>query len=127
MDFLNSIDQAMNKAKEVFDVACKKTGEVVNTQKQKFDVSSLENKRAKDFEKLGSLYFDLIKIEKIENESIAELVAAIKEKNEKIEELQNEILNAKNKRICANCGAYIEESSIYCNSCGAKVTIEDEE
>ena len=34
MDFLNSIDQAMNKAKEVFDVACKKTGEVVNTQKQ---------------------------------------------------------------------------------------------
>ena len=75
MDFLNSIDQAMNKAKEVFDVACKKTGEVVNTQKQKFDVSSLENKRAKDFEKLGSLYFDLIKNEKIENEIIAELVA----------------------------------------------------
>ena len=42
MDFLDSLDQAMNKAKDVFDVACKKTGEVVNTQKQKFDVSTLK-------------------------------------------------------------------------------------
>lgn len=127
MDFLNNIDQAMNKAKEVFDVACKKTGEVVNTQKQKFDISSLENKRAKDFKKLGEIYFNLIKDSDIEDKNTAELVCAIKEKNKKIEELQNEILNAKNKRICANCGAYIEESSIYCNSCGAKVTIENEE
>ena len=57
MDFL---DNALEKAKEVFDVARTKTTEVVSTQKQKFDVVSLENKRSKDFEQLGIFYFDMI-------------------------------------------------------------------
>lgn len=127
MDFLNSVDQAMNKAKEVLNVAYKKTGEVVNTQKQKFDISSLENKRSKLFEKLGEIYFNSIKDNELNDETTAELVSKIIDFNGKIEELRNEILNTKNKRICANCGACIEESSIYCNSCGTKVTIEDEE
>ena len=64
--------------------------------------------------------------EDIENENVRELVSAIKEKNSKIDELNKEILNSKNKRICPSCGAGIEASSVYCNSCGAKVTLENE-
>ena len=44
MDFL---ENALDKAREVIDVACKKTNEVVITEKQKFDIASIENKRAK--------------------------------------------------------------------------------
>ena len=44
MDFL---DNAVNTAREAFDIAYKKTGELVNSQKQKFDIASLENKRKK--------------------------------------------------------------------------------
>ena len=58
MEFL---DSALVKAKEVFDVACKKTNEVVSSGKQKFDVASIESKRSKDFEKLGKLYFNMIR------------------------------------------------------------------
>ena len=50
MDFF---DDAVNKAKEALDVACKKTNEVVTTQKQRFDIASLEAKRTRDFEALG--------------------------------------------------------------------------
>ena len=35
-------DNAVNKAKEAIDIACKKTNEVVSTQKQKFDVKTYD-------------------------------------------------------------------------------------
>ena len=88
-------DDAVVKAKEVINVACKKTNEVVTVQKQKFDVLSLENKRAKDFQLLGEIYYNKIKGEKPEDGSIADIVASINEKNEKIDELRTLINNSK--------------------------------
>ena len=123
MEFL---DNAVNMAKEAFDIAYKKTEKVVTTQKQKLDVVSIENKRAKDFAALGEIYFDMIKDSEIDNIQVKELVESIKEKNQKIADLKSEIIAAKNKRICPECGANISESSIYCNICGAKLVYESE-
>lgn len=124
MDFF---DDMVNKAKEAIDVASKKTSEVVNTQKQKFDIASLENKRAKDYEVLGEIYYNKIKDGTVEDENVSELVLAIKEKSEKIEKLKAEVNSAKNKRICPKCGAAIEQTSNYCNACGAKLFFDSEE
>ena len=96
MDFFGDM---MNKAKEAINVASKKTGEVVNTQKQKFDVASLESKREKDFAVLGEIYYNKIKDGEVDDESISELLLSIKEKSEKIDNLKAEINSAKNKRI----------------------------
>ena len=90
MDFL---DNAFEKAKEVFDVACKKTNEVVTTQKQKFDIASIENKRNKDFLNLGRLYFEAVKDAEIEDIRIKNLIDSIKEKNELIDSINDEIIN----------------------------------
>ena len=124
MDFF---DDMVNKAKEAIDVASKKTGEVVNTQKQKFDVASLESKRAKDFAVLGEIYYNKIKDGEAADENISELVLSIKEKSEKIEKLKAEVNSAKNKRICPKCGAAIEQTSNYCNACGEKLFYDSEE
>ena len=124
MDFF---DDMVNKAKEAIDVASKKTGEVVNTQKQKFDIASLESKRAKDYAVLGEMYYNKIKDGAVEDENVSELVLAIKEKSEKIEKLKAEVNSAKNKRICPKCGAAIEQTSNYCNACGAKLFFDSEE
>lgn len=123
MDFL---DNAVNKAKEVFDVACKKTNDVVTTQKQKFDVATIENKRNKDYAKLGEIYYNLVNDTEIEDNSIKELVDAITEKNKKIEEINIEINSSKNKRVCPKCSALIDENSIFCSICGEKITIDGE-
>lgn len=124
MDF---IDDAVTKAKEAFDVAYKKTNEVVTTQKQKFDIASLEAKRTKDFEALGRFYYSELQGTEIENEEAARLVAAIDEKNAKIDELRKEINNIKNKRLCPKCGASIDKCSVYCNFCGEKLVFESED
>ncbi len=124
MDFF---DDVVTKAKEAFDIASKKTGEVVTTQKQKIDILSLENKRDKDFEKLGAIYFDMIKDTEIEDAVVAELVSAVKEKNEKIENLKEEINNTKNKRVCPSCGVAVDKNANYCNACGEKLTFTSED
>ncbi|MBE6749780.1 MAG: zinc-ribbon domain-containing protein [Ruminococcaceae bacterium] len=124
MDFL---DNAVEKAKDFFEVACKKTNEVVTTQKQKFDVASEKAKRAKDFEKLGEIYYELIKDDENVDNQTRELVNSITEKNEKINSINEEINAAKNKRICAKCGALVEENAVFCSKCGEKIIIDSEE
>ena len=124
MDFF---DDMLSKAKDAIDVASKKTGEVVNTQKQKFDIASLESKRAKDFAVLGEINYNKIKDGEALDENISELALAIKEKSDKIDALKAEINSAKNKRICPKCGAAIDQISNYCNACGEKLFYDSEE
>ena len=118
MDFL---ENAVTKAKEVFDVACKKTGEVVTTQKQKIDIATIENKRNKDFLALGKLYFKNIKDAEIEDEEIAALVMAIKEKNEQIKQINEEMNEAKDMKVCPNCENLVKDDALYCSACGEKL------
>ena len=56
MDFL---DNAINKAKEVVDIAYKKTEEVVLTEKQRFDIASLNSKIDKDYKALGEIFLSV--------------------------------------------------------------------
>lgn len=122
MEFL---ENAVAKAKEVFDVACKKTGEVVTTQKQKIDIATIENKRNKDFLALGKLYFKNIMDTEIEDSEIAALVAAIKEKNDLIKQISEEINETKNLKVCPNCEALVKDDAVYCSACGEKLEKEN--
>lgn len=122
MDFLND---AVSKAKEVFDVAYKSAEVAVNTGKHKFDLASIENKLSKDYEKLGILYYNMIKETDELDEKTCELKLAITEKLENIEKIKLEINNAKNKRLCPECGISVDKNSAFCSSCGAKLEFED--
>ena len=120
-------DNAVNKAKEALDIAYKKTEDVVNVQKSKFDVATIEAKKAKDLEALGLIYYEMIKDSSDNDSAVAELVAAIKDKNEKIDTLRRDIRSTKNKRVCPSCNAEIDMDAVFCSSCGAKVIIESAE
>ncbi len=115
------LDDAISKTKEVLDVACQKTGEVVTTEKQKFAIASLKSKREKDFADLGRIYFELVKQKDDLDDNTRNLIDAITEKNEEIKRLNEDIQNIKNKKICLNCGTALDVNSTYCNNCGIKL------
>ncbi len=115
------LDNAISKTKEVLDVACKKTDEVVTIEKQKFNIASLKSKREKDFADLGRVYYELIKDSTELDDNTRNLVDAISEKNEEIARLNEDIQNIKNKRVCPFCNANIDINSTYCNVCGKKL------
>ena len=113
---MDMFENLLDKAKDAFDVALKATGEAVDTGKQKFNVVSLETKISKDYKALGELCYKKHKGEDIDFEKINE-----------INEIKQAIKNAKAKRICAACGAAIEEDTIFCSYCGAKLEFTTEE
>ncbi len=124
---MDMFENLLDKAKDAFDVAVKATEEVVDTGKQKFNVVSLEAKISKDYKALGELCYKKHKGEDIDFEKINELVADIDAKINEINEIKQAIKNAKAKRICAACGAAIEEDTIFCSYCGAKLEFTTEE
>ncbi len=113
-------NEAVNKAKDVFDVACRKTGEVVASEKKRFEISLLRSKREKDLAQLGRLYYEKLKASESVDGKEQELVSAIREKNKKISLLIDEIKNVRNMKSCAFCGEDIPEESEICPKCGEK-------
>ncbi len=121
-------DNAFDKAKSAFEVAYKKTGEVVNIEKLKFNVSTLKSKREKLYAKLGKKYFDSLScVEIVDDDELKALFNEIKEISENIDELNNEINFAKLKKVCPSCGASIDENSAFCSFCGAKLVFDSKD
>lgn len=124
MDFF---DEILDKAKVAFDVAVKATEDVVDTGKQKFNIAALENKVTKDYKSLGEAFYSFRKTGEINDEEVDSLIASIDEKIAKINELREELRNAKANRVCANCGAAIDDDIIFCPICGQKLEFTTEE
>lgn len=122
MDFL---DNALYKAKEALDVVSKKTGDIITTQKQKFDIASLETKRSREFQKLGEIYYNLIKNSEIEDKNTQKVVESIIRIDNDIYRLKDEINTATYQKVCPYCETNISKTAVYCSSCGAKLEIEE--
>ena len=90
------LDDALNKTKEVIDVACKKTDEVVSVEKLKFYISSIKENREKEYVELGNIYFEMIKDKDNLSEQEQKIVDGIIRKTNEIEEQNREISNYKN-------------------------------
>lgn len=118
-----NLDNILVKAKEVFETAYKKADDVVSVQKQKFDVSTLENKLNKDFETLGRLcYEEMQKGAFADNDVFKSAFDEIAAKSAQIEEMKNDILKVKNKKRCPACDAAVDKNAVFCNVCGVKFT-----
>lgn len=90
------LEDAIIKTKEAFDIACKKTDEVVSVEKLKFNISTIKKNREKEYVELGKIYFEKIKDSTELNEDEQKIVNGIIKKNAEIEDLNREISNYKN-------------------------------
>ena len=114
-------DNVIVKAREIFETAYKKTGDVVAAGKQKYDITVLENKLSKNYEALGKLCARALNGGKnIDPEATDALNKKIAERMVRIEELKAEIIAAKNQKCCKNCCSAIDEEAVFCPVCGAK-------
>ena len=123
---MNTFDETVQKAKDVFSTAYKKTGEIVNLQKQKIDLAALESKLNKSFAELGKAEFELIKDQENNSADIKELVDTIKEQLAVVEDLKEKIGIAQGKIICEKCGSKIAADSLFCSYCGAKINYDED-
>jgi len=114
-------DEALDKAKEVFDCAEKKTNEVVNTSKLRLNASTLNSQISKDYETLGNLYYQLVEDGLEPAEESKEIISQLVEKNERLKVLKRQIAESKGNIICPKCGFVNDDSASFCSTCGEKL------
>ena len=113
-------EDAVVKAKEYYDVAAKKTGEVVSVQKLKFKASQVNSQLSKDFETLGRFYYENVK-QPVEDADFSDIISSIDSKFEELDQIENEINEQKKTQFCPNCGVKNSDAAVYCNNCGEKL------
>ncbi|MDD6283944.1 MAG: hypothetical protein PUB05_01095 [Firmicutes bacterium] len=118
---MTTFEDTIYKAKEVIDMAGKKTGELVNIQKLKVNIAGLNSQMANDFEAIGRLCYDNMRSGTDNGDAIAAIAEEIDEKQEQVRQLRERIAELKGERICGGCNNPVSNDAEYCPKCGAKL------
>ena len=124
MAFFNDLGK---KITDTVDVVGKKTNEVVEIQKLRGQISSLERETAGCYEELGRILFEKYENHEELPEEAEALCDTIAANMVLITEYENEIADMKGQQKCPSCGAVVKNDMNFCPKCGAKVKEEEEE
>ena len=94
-----------------------KAKELTEIAKLNMDVKTKEDFVVKQYMEIGKQYFEL---HKDDEEPFFEEIGLIKDALSEIDQLKAEIAELKGKKKCSQCGAVVEQDSIYCSKCGVK-------
>lgn len=118
-----SFDDLFNKARDVANLAGKKTGEVVEVSKLKLKAVQLNADIQKAYEKLGSIVYEQEKTDGNAAELIALCVSEIDLLFTEFNDINDKIAETKSTIKCHNCGAINSDEAIYCSRCGTTLII----
>ena len=116
-----NLDDLMEKAKELADAAGKKTGELYELSKYKYECIRLSNEMKKLYEKLGAVVYKQVKTGNGDNKEIDAIASEIDDRKLRIAEIKDIMAEMMNKKICKNCGTANPKDSVFCSQCGAKL------
>lgn len=119
MDFFDKLGR---KATQTYNIAAEKTTKVAKETKLKRKLNEIKNEIEEIYIQIGKqVYQKHINNEeiKIEEEFLGKL-NEIDIKAREVEDINNEILELKDKKRCPNCHSQIEYDYRYCPECGEK-------
>lgn len=112
-------ESILNVGKDVEEFA-KNTS---NTAKIKYDIHTKESFIEKQYTLLGKAYYEAHKDEETAEQ---EYFNTIREAEEELAKLNEELLKAQGAVECPSCGAKQEDKNAFCANCGAALNAETE-
>ena len=116
---MSIFDETVVKAKEVLDIAGKKTNDIISVQKIKMSIASLKSQLSKMYEALGRLCCD--NGTETPSVNMLELMSEIEERIAEVKSLEKKLAALRGEKICTTCGTKNTSESLYCNKCGSKL------
>ena len=113
------------KITDTVDVVGKKTNDMVEIQKLRSQISSLEKGIEKNYVELGKMVFAKYQDKEALSESEKALCEEITGSAVLIEEYENEIADIRGIKKCPSCGAASPADTAYCPKCGTKLEGEE--
>ena len=118
MTFLNDVGRAVSNT---MDTVSRKTGELVEVQKIRSQIGTLEKDIEKSYIQLGKMVYGKFQ----ENAEIDEEMRRVCEEISKdcaaIEQYEDEIATVKGMKRCPGCKAVLPQDTAYCPKCGTKL------
>ena len=124
MDFFNKLTQ---KAKETYEGASKKTGELAKEAKLRMKMNENKSIINSLYQEIGKKVYEKHTLsETIDiNVDLEEECTQIDILSAEIETCLNQIRELKDKKQCPNCFNEIDLDANFCNHCGAKQDVEE--
>ena len=119
--FDSLLGDIMYKAKNAADIAGKKTGEVVEVGKLKYQVKQMESDIEKTYAKLGAILYESKKNTEDYEEIIALAISEIDALKEKQEDIEEKLRTVKQVIKCESCSKENEMNAHFCVRCGASL------
>ena len=118
---MSVFDEFIDKAKDVADVAGKKTEEFVELSKLRIKASQLRNNVQDEYQKLGGAVYNMKKADYENPTLIDSVVVDIDSLLQQLGEVEQKIAELKKVVKCPCCGANNLLDSHYCNQCGCNL------
>lgn len=117
MDFFDKLGETLSSAGK--DVS-QKAKDLSGTAKLNLDIKAKEDLIQKQYTELGRIYYAAHK-EDAAAEGI-NCIHAIREAEQEIARMRDEIMKIKGAVACPNCGAQLPVGTGFCGQCGTKIT-----
>lgn len=118
---MTMFEDVVSRVKNAAETAGKKTGELVEVGKIKLKIADLRREIAGAHEGLGRLIYDSRKSGEQVDDMVDACIEHISTLNAELEELEERIMDSKNVVRCDGCGAFNENTAVFCNQCGEKL------
>lgn len=118
---MDTFEKTIEKAKEFANVATKRTGEILETQKTKLKIASLKSKLQGDYEALGRIFYKQLKEDISASDEIDKIVCDIDAKREEIKDLHSKTSHNQEAVVCEECGYINFADAHFCGGCGREI------
>ncbi|MCI8406011.1 MAG: hypothetical protein HFE43_03240 [Oscillospiraceae bacterium] len=117
----NMFDDLILKARDICDTASKKTSELCEISRYKYECIRINGEIKKLYEQLGSSVYSMVK-KKYEN---AELIASLTEEIDgqlaRLREINQILAGLQRVAVCPVCGVKNDDENCFCAKCGARM------
>lgn len=108
------------KVGETAEAVTNKAGEIIEIQKLKNQIRSLERGNENDFADLGRMVYEQFKKGEAVSAEAEGLCEAIQSREESIADYEKQIADVKGDFDCGSCGKKVAKGMTYCPYCGEK-------
>lgn len=124
-DILNKIKkgatQFKDEAEKLTKEAVDKTKKVIGKTKYNYTISELEGRIKDNLSVLGSKLYEEYQNGVEFDGDILEVFEKIDELQKEIDEIKEKIANMHDGAICSKCGEIAEKDALFCKKCGNKI------
>ena len=118
---MDTFDNAAKTVKDIAETAGKKGEELLKISKLKIKETQIKRDISSKLEKLGKMYYELIKIGEENHLVLKEIITEIDELRAELKEVREEIGDIKGTVACPVCKASNPCDADYCAKCGEKI------